>query len=133
MSRITEESPPNAKKIGPNKHSQQENVSFRGNLKESTNEECPQTPIKMKVKAFEDVNLSPCKSSLPSSRSSSEQDDFEGSPKKLLRSGSEDLLDPNYIKMKHLTREKMVLTKRVSNKQARKERIAALNQEIEAQ
>ena len=87
----------------------------------------------MKVKAFEDVNLSPCKSSSTSSRSSSEQDDFEGSPKKLLRSGSEDLLDPNYIKMKHLTREKMVLTKRVSNKQARKERIAALNQEIEAQ
>ena len=49
------------------------------------------------------------------------------------RSGSADLLDPNYLKMKHMTLEKMVLTKRVSNKQARQERVAALNQQIELQ
>ena len=36
----------------------------------------------------------------------------------------------DYLKLKHLTLEKMVLTKRISKKQARKEKIAALNSKI---
>ena len=35
--------------------------------------------------------------------------------------------DQDYIKLQHLTLEKMVLTKRISRKEARKERVAALN------
>ena len=35
-------------------------------------------------------------------------------------------MDPDYKKLKHLTLEKMVLTKKISKKEARKEKIAAL-------
>ena len=36
----------------------------------------------------------------------------------------------DYIRLKNLTQEKMVLTKRISRKQARKERLAQLNSRI---